>query len=110
MALYTGENVIVTHTATYDGLELNPDNVDGVFVTIYNSLREVIIDETPMVWNPEAVVAFPLTGRWEYDWDTSPGATPDSLTTGTYRAKVTVYSGSDINWEFKKVKLKRNPV
>jgi len=82
---------------------LTSADVDGVYVSIYNSDGDMILDETEMVWNV-------TQERWEFDWDTSEGATPTGLEAGTYRAKVTVYSGADINWEFSKIKLKRNPV
>lgn len=100
MTLYAGETFVITHTATNDSVELTDDDVESVVVEIYNSDGDVVVEETAMTWDD-------TQSRWEYVWDTG-GATP--IDSGTYRAKVTVESLDTTNWEFKRIRLARNPV
>lgn len=98
MTLYAGEVVKVTHTATKDGLALDPDDITEVWITIYDPDREVLVAEIEMEW--DSVLA-----RWHYLWDTT------GLAAGTYRAKVRVegVDGGSV-WEYKRIRLARNPV
>lgn len=99
MTIYAGETVIVTHIATNDGALMDDDDVDSVSITIYDSALEEVVEETTMSWNE-------ADDRWEYMWQT------EGLDAGSYRVKCTVLAEGDvvINWEFKKLKLARNPV
>lgn len=106
MVLYVGETILIKHSATFDGVALTNVDEQTVTVTIYDSIPTVIVAEIPMTWNGTKT-------RWEYSWDTSPGAAPGGtpLDPGTYRAKVYMLSldGAE-NWEYQKIKLKVNPV
>lgn len=104
MTLYAGETLTVTHTATLEGTALDDDDVAGVTITIFDADGDEVVSETSMTWSS-------TYERWEYEWDTSPGATPVAVDAGTYRAKV-VMTGVDgsTNWEFKRIRLARNPV
>ena len=105
MTLYAGETVVVTHTASFEGIALDNTDVTSVNVIVYNSDLEEVISEVAMTWSA-------LNSRWEYQWDTTDGAsTPAALPSGTYRAKVTVtgIDGSE-NWEYKRIRLANNPV
>jgi hypothetical protein len=101
MALYSGETILIKHSATMDGEALTSADVSTVSITIYNSDLDVVEAESPMIWNATKV-------RWEYPWDTSPTT---ALPAGVYRAKVYILStdGAE-NWEYKKIRLKANPV
>ena len=104
MTLYAGETVIVTHTATLNGTALTDADVSAVNIVIYDSDLEVVIAETTMDY-------ISANSRWEYDWDTSPGATPVALSSGTYRAKCTVVGvDGSTNWEIKRIRLANSPV
>lgn len=106
MTLYAGETILIKHSATFDGVALTAALVQTVTITIYSSAGVIIEAETSMQWNATKV-------RWEFSWDTSPGAAPGGvkLDAGTYRAKVYVRSNDGAeNWEFQKIKLKANPV
>lgn len=102
MALYSGETIFITHTAKIKDRVLTDDDVDQVTITIYDAENEEVLPEATMVWNDEE-------SQWEYLWDTSPNDTP--LPAGSYRAKVYVLGNSgEENWEFKRIRLKANPV
>jgi hypothetical protein len=104
MTLYAGETVIVTHTASLEGKAITGPEVAEVNIIIYDSAGVELVAETAMTW----VLA---NLRWEYEWDTSPGATPVNISAGTYRAKVTIVGVDDsTNWEYKRIRLANNPV
>lgn len=106
MALYVGETILITHTATFGDVALTDDLVSAVTVTIYDSVGDVVVTESTMVWDD-------TTERWEYVWDTSPSVAPGgtALDPGAYRAKVYVLGlNNEENWEYKKIRLKVNPV
>lgn len=104
MTLYAGETIIITHTASLEGTALTGPEVDRVDIEIFDSDGDSVVAETEMTW-----VAG--NSRWEYEWDTSPGATPANIDAGTYRAKCTI-TGVDesTNWEYKRIRLASNPV
>jgi hypothetical protein len=105
MTLYSGETILIKHTASFDGVPMTDADVQTVTIVIYNSALQIVEEETPMVWDAAKV-------RWTHSWDTSPtGATPTYLPAGTYRIKIYIRSidGAE-NWEFGKVRLKVNPV
>lgn len=104
MTIYAGETLVITHTAQVDGVDLTNAEVDYVTIEIFDSAGDVI-EDGEMVWDAGQ-------DRWEYVWVTNDGAaTPTELESGTYRAKVTVVglSGTE-NWEYKRIRLARNPV
>ena len=106
MTIYAGETVTITHTATdLDNVTaLTDSDVDSVTIVIYDSALTEVVSETAMTWNA-------TDARWEYVWDTSPGATPINIDSGTYRAMVTITGLDDsTNWEYKRIRLARNPV
>lgn len=104
MTLYAGETVIVTHTASLEGTAITGPEVTEVNIIIYDSTGAEVVSETAMTW----VLA---NSRWEYEWDTSPGATPVNISSGTYRAKVTIVgTDASTNWEYKRIRLASNPV
>ncbi len=104
MAIYAGETLIITNTMTLDGRVVEEEDVDQVTITIYNSALEEVVEEVPMSWNA-------TDSRFEYQWDTSPGATPVRMSSGSYRAKITVYGkAGEENWEFVRIRLGKNPV
>jgi len=104
MTLYAGETVIVTHTASLEGTPITGPEVSEVNIIIFDAAGSVVIAETTMTW----VLA---NLRWEYEWDTSPGATPVNISSGTYRAKVTIVGvDQSTNWEYKRIRLANNPV
>lgn len=106
MTIYAGETVTITHTATdLDNVTaLTDSDVDSVTIVIYDSDLAEVVSETAMTWDA-------TDERWEYVWDTSPGATPVNIDPGTYRAMVTITGLDDsTNWEYKRIRLARNPV
>lgn len=105
MAIYAGETLVVTHTATSEGVALTDDDVEGVEIEIFDADGEVVIDNTAMTWDA-------VQERWEYQWETvTADATPVALDAGTYRARVTLVGLSDtVNYEYKRIRLKVNPV
>lgn len=105
MTIYAGETLVITHTATNEDVELTDANVLSVTIEIFDSAGEVLVDETAMTWDA-------VQQRWEYVWYTlDDAATPSPLESGTYRAKVLITSltGTE-NWEYKRIRLARNPV
>lgn len=100
MTLYAGETFVVTHTATNDSVALDDTNVESVTVTIYDSDGAEVVAETEMTWDA-------TQERWEYVWDTG-GSTP--IDAGTYRAKVLITTLDTENWEYRRIRLARNPV
>ncbi len=104
MTIYAGETITISHTATDldNTTELTESDVDVVEIIIYDVDGEEVISITEMDWNS-------TEERWEYTWDTSPSAVPIDF--GSYRAKV-IITGIDgsTNWEYKKIRLARNPV
>ncbi len=105
MANYTGETLVVTHTATSNGVALTDEDVVGVEIEIFDSAGDVVIDNTAMTWDD-------TKERWEYQWETvTADATPVALDAGTYRARVTLVGLADtVNYEYKRIRLKANPV
>lgn len=106
MTIYAGETVTITHTATDldNTTALTDGDVDSVTIVIYDSDLAEVVSETAMTWDSDE-------SRWEYVWDTSPGATPVNIDSGTYRAMVTITGLDDsTNWEYKRIRLARNPV
>ena len=106
MTIYAGETITITHTATDldNTTALTDSDVDNVSIIIYDADLEVVVAETEMTWDA-------TDARWEYVWDTSPGSTPVNIDPGTYRAKITITGVDDsTNWEFKRIRLARNPV
>jgi hypothetical protein len=104
MTIYAGETVTITHAAKdIEGLPITNLDVLGVEIIIYDKNLAVVVT-SPMTWNAQYL-------RWDYIWDTSPGATPVNIAPGSYRAKCTI-TGMDMstNWEFKRLRLARNPV
>ncbi len=105
MTIYAGETLVITHTATNEDVALTDANVLSVTVEIFDSAGTTLVDETAMTWDA-------VQERWEYVWYTDDGAaTPAALEPGTYRAKVLITSltGTE-NWEYKRIRLARNPV
>jgi hypothetical protein len=102
MALYTGETIVITQTATLDQVSVSNLDVSDVEITIFNADGDEVVSPQSMIWNT-------LRARWEYVWDTSPADV--ALPVGAYRAKVKIsgVDGSE-NWEYKTIRLKRNPV
>lgn len=98
MTLYAGERVKVTHTARNDDEALLPDDVTAVWISLYDSVPEILVAETEMTWDSVKL-------RWQYLWDTT------GLEAGTYRARVRVegVDGGSV-WEYKRIRLARNPV
>lgn len=105
MAIYTGETLVITHTATSEGTALTDDDVESVEIEIFDADGEVIIDDTEMTWDE-------TSARWEYVWRTvTDDATPVALDAGTYRARVQINGvGDTVNHEYKRIRLKANPV
>lgn len=82
--------------------QLTDADVDQVTITIFDAAGEEVLSESPMIWDMDEEL-------WVYVWDTSPDGTP--LPVGSYRAKVYVLGNSgEENWEFKRIRLKANPV
>jgi hypothetical protein len=105
MTTYAGETLVITHTATNEDVALTDANVLSVTVEIFDSDGATLVDETEMTWDA-------VQERWEYVWYTiDDAATPAALEPGTYRAKVLITSltGTE-NWEYKRIRLARNPV
>lgn len=98
MTLYAGELTKIVHTATKDGVALTAADVTGVSIIIYNAALAVTVAESTMTWDS-------VKARWQFLWDTA------GVVAGTYRAKVKI-TGVDggVVWEFKRVRLARNPV
>jgi hypothetical protein len=98
MTLYAGELTKIVHTATKDGEALLPGDVTGVSIILYDSTLEEVVGSSTMTWDSVKL-------RWQYLWDTS------DMDAGTYRAKVTItgVDGGSV-WEFKRIRLARNPV
>ncbi len=98
MTLYAGELSKIIHTATKDGEALAPDDVDAVWITIYDAAREEAVGESAMSWDSAQL-------RWQYLWDTT------GFDAGTYRVKVRIegVDGGSV-WEYKRIRLARNPV
>lgn len=98
MTLYVGELTKIVHTATKDGVALEPDDVTAVWVTLYTSDLEILVDETEMSWDLNF-------DRWQFLWDTT------GLDPGTYRARVRIegIDGGSV-WEYRRIRLARNPV
>lgn len=105
MAIYTGETLVITHTAASEGTALTDTDVVSVEIEIFDSDDVVVIDDTAMTWDS-------VQARWEYVWRTTTAdATPVALDAGTYRARVQINgSGSTVNHEYKRIRLKANPV
>ena len=98
MANYAGETLVISNTATQDGVAVTDDDVEGVSIIIYDSEGEIVVAETTMTWDA-------VQERWEYVWDT------DGLDPATYRARCIMDGvGATLNWEYKRVRLARNPV
>lgn len=102
--LYSGETVRIAmkardvdNTRDLDGGGATPDAVG--YITLYDSNRETLIPELPMIWNDEMK-------EWYYDWDTLsvPGGP------GTYLAKVRVVGNLFNAFEYQRIRLARNPV
>lgn len=101
MTMYAGETVVITHVATNETVELTDADVDAVYIEIFDSAGDVVVAETEMTWDD-------TQERWEYVWNTG-GATP--IDSGSYRALCTIDGlGGTLNWEYKKIRLARNPV
>lgn len=101
MANYAGETLVISNTASVDGVAIGESDVEGVYITIYDSDGDIVVEETEMIWDD-------TQSRWEYVWHTG-GATPIDF--GSYRAKCIVDGvGATLNWEYKKIRLARNPV
>lgn len=105
MTIYAGETLVITHTAQVDGVDLTDADVESVVVEIYDSTGDLLVESTEMDWDS-------VQERWEYVWETTDGgATPVALDPGTYRAKVTINGlSTSENWEYKRIRLARNPV
>lgn len=105
MTIFAGETLVVTHTATSNGVALSDDDVESVVIEIFDSDWEVVVDNTEMTWDD-------VQERWEYVWYTvTDDATPAPLSAGTYHARVTLNGLADTtNHEYKRIRLKDNPV
>ncbi len=98
MTTYAGELFRITCLATdFQDTEITDDQIAGITVTIYNSdLEEIVFDE-PMTYSDVEEI-------WYYLWE-SPSES------GSYRVKCVMTDFDDHqNWEFKRVRLARNPV
>ena len=103
MTIYSGETLVVYHTAVVDGVSLTDTDVTSVSIQIFNADGDSVVDETNMMWDD-------VQERWEYVWETVDNL-DEPLTSGTYRAKVKIYGLDDsLNWEYKRIRLARNPV
>ena len=98
MTQYAGELTKIVHTATKDGVELTPDDVTEVWITVFTGTFEEVVAETPMTWDVDMV-------RWQYLWDTS------DVAYGSYRVRVRIegFDGGSV-WEYRRVRLARDPV
>lgn len=105
MTDYAGELLRVTVTADdFADAALTPDLVTGVYVTVYSPLGDIVVDETAMTYSEGE-------GLWYYLWDTRTGATPVPLPAGRYRLRCRVVDLDGLSsWEYKRVRLQRNPV
>lgn len=99
MTQYVGEEYRIAAEATgYLGEVLTDDDGAALTITILNPDKTLLVDEVSMTWAPG-------DSKWEYMWNTA------SLTTGTYRYRITV-TGNDgrVNFEWKRTRLAKTPV
>jgi hypothetical protein len=95
MTTYAGEEILLAHTATFDGLALDDTNCTCAIYILSSDYLTVILDETSMVWSSSH-------SRWEYYWRANVPA-------GKYVARVLVGTPSGQNWEYFKITLKEDP-
>lgn len=98
MTLYAGEEFRITASGTdFDGTPLTDDNVNDATVQIYDATGDIVQVETSLTWDSDEEL-------WEYLWDTT------GLAAGGYRYRVT-FVGSDgkSSWEWRRIRLARNP-
>lgn len=100
MTLYAGEEVRITTTVSdFDGTVLAAADVNSVKITtIHDSTGTQIAGTFPTAMSYDVPTAI-----WYFMWDTA------GLTSGTYKAKVTV-TGLDntVSWEWKRIRLARD--
>ena len=106
MTNYAGETFRITTTSEdFEGTALTPNDIDSMWITVYDSTGSVLVSTVEMSWSATELL-------WFYLWTTKTNAaTPVNLDPGTYRAKVTLVDlDGHENWEFKRIRLARNPV
>lgn len=105
MTDYAGELLRITvGVEDFTSTPMAADDVDNLFVAIYNSVGATVVDETAMTYSDEESL-------WYYLWDTTTGATPVPLPAGTYRVKCRLVDlAGESSWEYRRVRLSRNPV
>ena len=96
MTTYSGETILLSHVATFDGVALDDTNTNSVVITIYDG-DDAVVETSAMTWSAD-------DDRWEYWWDT------DGVDPANYQVKVVITTDNGVNWEYFKVSIKTNKV
>ncbi len=107
MAIYVGELARITVTGkSFTAISVSPDDIDAVYMTIYDSTGTEFINEREMTWQPDEELWYWL---WVSTVDEVDGST--AIDPGSYRVKIRLLDlDGHSSVEYLRVRLARNPV